>query len=116
MGSPIEAIVNVFRNISQSNTDKTALSDVSDFEDLDLSKTDLSSDAINALKEGKKLADEDQREFEKVVAKKSQPVIAPQQRTRVKTPSRSDIVRGEDVEKDDEEQEEENERTIGPKH
>ena len=114
MGSPIEAIVNVFRNISQSNTDKTALSDVSDFEDLDLSKTDLSSDAINALKEGKKLADEDQKEFEKVVAKKSQPVIAPQPRAQVKTPSRSDIVRGEAVEKDEEEQEPE--RTIGPKH
>lgn len=114
MESPIKAIVNVFRNISQSDTDKTALRDISDFEDLNLSDTDLSSDAINALKEGRKIASDDEKEFEKVV-KPQKNVTTPTVRTRTQAPSRSDIVRGEDIDKDDE-NEQELERTIGPKH
>ena len=115
MESPIKAIVNVFKNVSHSDTDNTSLQYISDFENLNLSETDLSQDAINALKEGRKIADEDQKEFEKVVAKNSKPVTTPEVRTRTQAPSKSDIVKGEDIELDEEEQDQDHERTLGRK-
>ncbi len=115
MESPLKALWNVYINIFGSNTDKTAIKDIPDFSDLNLSKTDLSPDAINALKEGRTEADFGQREFEKEEPKKSrQPAVAQNTRTHTQTPSRSSIVKGEAPKRDDEE-EQEQERTIGPK-
>ena len=116
MASPVEAIKNVFVLVfGQKDADNTALKDIPDFDELKSSDIKLSQGEMEALKEGRKQAADDQKEFEKVVAKKSQPAIIPDARTRIQAPSKSDIVKGEAVEKDKDD-DSEPERTIGPKY
>ena len=116
MASPVEAIKNVFVLVfGQKDADNTALKDIPDFDEMKTSDMQLSPEAIAALNEGRKAAEEDQKDFEKVVAKKSQPAIIPDTRTRSQAPSRSDKVIDETVDKDKDD-ESEPERTIGPKH
>ena len=123
MKNPFEALKTVALAVL-SREDSTPYTQVLDFEDIDSKNLDLSPEAMKELLAGRKDADAYQKSFERVAAKKSQPVV--QARAKVKAeqsqiPSkykpvgRTSIVKGETrgQEPDDDK---EPEITFGPKY
>ena len=129
MENPLEAIKKVALAVLGSREDSTPYTQVFDFEDLDHKKLDLSPEEMKVLLEGRNDADAYQKSFERVVAKKSQPVVQPKDRAartaqsqipsqyRTVRSTRTSIVKGETSkpEKDDKD-DMEPEITFGPKY
>ena len=127
MENPLEAIKKVALAVLGSREDSTPYTQVFDFEDIDPKKLGLSPEAMKELLAGRKDADAYQKSFERVAAKKSQPVVQPKDRAartaqsqipsqdrRVRS-TRTSIVKGETrgQEPDDDK---EPEITFGPKY
>lgn len=126
MENPFKAIKKVAVAVLGSREDSTPFTQVSDFEELDLIKLNLSPEAKKELLAGINAANANQRLFEQVAAKKSQPVVQPRATVRAaqsqipskyKTVERTSIVKGETIrqEKDDKD-DMEPERTLDPKY
>ena len=120
------SLLTVLKSILAPSEDNTPFTQVLDFKDLDAKKTDLSPEAIKVLLAGRNDADNFQRSFESVAAKKSQPVVQPRVKSRAaqsQTPSqyriakdtRTSIVTGE-TSKPEKDDDKEPEITYGPKY
>ena len=126
MENPFKAIKTVALAVLGSREDSTPYTQVFDFKDIDPKKLDLSPEAMKVLLEGRNDADAYQKSFERVVAKKSQPVVQSRVKSRAaqsQTPSqyravsntRTSIVRGE-TSKPEKDDDKEPEITYGPKY
>ena len=126
MENPFKAIKTVALAVLGSREDSTPYTQVLDFEDIDPKKLDLSPEAMKELLAGRNDADAYQKSFERVAAKKSQPVVQPKDRAaraaqsqipsqdrRVRS-TRTSIVKGETSKPDKDDMEPE--ITFGPKY
>ena len=126
MKNPLKAMKTVALAVLGSREDSTPFTQVSDFKDIDPKKLDLSPEAMKELLAGRNDADAYQKSFERVAAKKSQPVVQSRVKSRAaqsQTPSqyravsntRTSIVTGETIRQEPDD-DIEHERTIGPKY
>ena len=108
MENPLKAIKNVALAVLGSREDSTPYTQVLDFENIDPKKLDLSPEAKEELLAGINAAKANQRLFEQVAAKKSQPVVQPRATVRAaqsqipskyKPVARTSIVTGETIRK-----------------
>ena len=126
MANLVEAIKKVALAVLVPKEDGTSYTQVSDFKNIDAKKTNLSPKAMEELLAGSNEADAFEKTFGQVSAKKSQPVVQPNNRAartaqspilsqyRTARSPRTSIVEGETIKP--EEDDKEHERTYGPKY
>ena len=126
MKNPFEALKTVALAVLGSREDSTPITLTPDFTEMNLNDLDLSPEAKKVLLAGRNDADAYQKSFERVAAKKSQPVVQPKDRAaraaqsqipsqyRTVRSTRTSIVKGETSKPDKDDMEPE--ITFGPKY